>query len=281
MPIVSLTRAAFGTPPASGLRATWLGHSTVLVEMGGTRLLTDPLLRTRIGHLVRHAPPTPSPGAIEAVLISHLHRDHLDIASLRRVDPSAEVVVPRGAERARALRRCGRAVRAIDVGETLRIGGAAVTAVPAVHPYRRSPLSVRENGVGFVIEAGHRVYFAGDTELFAGMGDLAEIDIALLPVWGWGPRVGPGHLDPDEAAKAVALIDPGVAVPIHWGTYLPIGLGRRYGRLLRAPGPVFAGRVAHHAPGTRVAVLAPGQSLPSRAPARLPRAPCAWRPRGA
>jgi L-ascorbate metabolism protein UlaG (beta-lactamase superfamily) len=90
---------------------------------------------------------------------------------------------------------------------------------------------------------------------------VADIDVALMPVWGWGPRIGPGHLDPDEAARAVALMDPTVAVPIHWGTYLPIGLRRRYGRVLSAPGPAFVGCVAHHAPSTRVRVLAPGQSL--------------------
>ena len=56
-----------------------------------------------------------------------------------------------------------------------------------------------------------------------------RVELALLPIWGWGPSLGPGHLDPEEAARVVALVEPQVVVPIHWGTYLPIGVGKRYG----------------------------------------------------
>ena len=72
---------------------------------------------------------------------------------------------------------------------------------------------------------GRRVYFAGDTDLFDGMADLAPVDVALLPIWGWGPTMGPGHMDPARAAQAAALLRARLAIPIHWGTYYPIHLG--------------------------------------------------------
>ena len=77
-----------------------------------------------------------------------------------------------------------------------------------------------------------------------------------------GTRLGPGHMDPDQAAQAAALVRPEVAVPVHWGTFLPYGAHHRHGRLLHVPGTVFAERVAVHAPDVRVVVLAPGESQP-------------------
>jgi L-ascorbate metabolism protein UlaG (beta-lactamase superfamily) len=241
-------------------RITWLGHATLLLELSGTRLLTDPVLRSRVVHLRRRAPEPADPGALDAVLISHGHRDHLDLPSLRGLDPSATVVTARGA--ARSLRRLGRVVVELAPGEEVRIGGVAVRAVPAVHHGRRSPIARPVGAVGFVVEANRRVYFAGDTEVFPGMACLVEaLDVALVPVWGWGPSLGAGHMDPGQAAEAIALLRPRVAVPIHWGTFLPIGFGRRHAHLLRDPPHAFAARVATLAPATHVAILAPGTSL--------------------
>ena len=70
-----------------------------------------------------------------------------------------------------------------------------------------------------------------------------EVDVALVPIWGWGTGLGPGHMDPEEAAQAVALVRPRIAVPIHWGTFLPIGMGRRHGHLLHDPPAAFARHV--------------------------------------
>lgn len=243
-------------------RLTWLGHSTVLIQTAGASVLTDPLLRGRVVHLRRHTTTPAVPERLDAVLVSHLHHDHLDPPSLRAVDPSAVLVVPRGAGRARAVRHLHRSVHELAPGESLAIGGARVRAVPAAHDDRRLPLTARATALGFVVDGGHRVYFAGDTELFDGMRAIAgDLDVALLPVWGWGGRLGPGHMDPDQAAQAAALLSPALAVPIHWGTFLPVGLRRRHARLLRLPGEVFARRVAERAPHVRVAVLAPGESL--------------------
>jgi L-ascorbate metabolism protein UlaG (beta-lactamase superfamily) len=241
-------------------RLTWLGHATVRLELSGTRLLTDPLLRPRVAHLRRHAGEPAPPGPLHAVLISHLHRDHLDLPSLRALDPAALVVVPRGGSG--PLRRSGRELVELAVGEELPVGDVSVLAVPAVHDGRRSPLGGEADTVGYVVSAGgRRVYFAGDTERFDGMAELGRLDVALLPIWGWGPTLGPGHMDPEQAAEAAALLRPCVAVPIHWGTYLPVGLHRRHAALLHTPPQTFAARCAALAPDVEVRVLEPGGSL--------------------
>ena len=243
-------------------RLTWVGHATVLLETGGARLLTDPVLGRRVAHLRRHSPMPVSPGRLDAVLISHLHHDHLDVRSLRSLDAGALLVVPRGAGRSRAIRSLGREVHELAPGESVDVGGVRVRAVPAEHDGRRLPFTHDSPPLGFVVEGPRRIYFAGDTALFEGMRALAEdLDVALLPVWGWGGRLGPGHMNPDEAAQAAAMLRPAIAVPIHWGTFLPYGAAKSHAHLLRAPGAVFVDRMAHWAPQVRVEVLAPGESL--------------------
>jgi L-ascorbate metabolism protein UlaG (beta-lactamase superfamily) len=238
-------------------RITWLGHATVLLEAQGARLLTDPLLRDRVAHLRRHAPPAAETGRLDGVLISHVHRDHLDRPSLRRVaGPDVTLVLPQGA--AKLLRGVPfGAVREVDPGDELAVGGARVRAVPAWHDGQRRPGAAELPTLGYVV-AG--IWFAGDTELNDELADLrGAVDVALVPIWGWGPSLGPGHMDPEAAARAVALIAPRVAVPIHWGTYYPY-VSRDHGQLTEPPGR-FAAHVAELAPATRVATLAPGESL--------------------
>ena len=244
-------------------RITWVGHATVAIEMDGTRLLTDPVLRGQLLHLRRHAPP-PDAQVVErldAVLISHLHVDHLDLASLRRVDRATTLVGPPGL--ARLARRAGFATTIeVVAGDRVGVGALSIAAVDADHDPKRWPISREAGALGFVVAGTHRVYFAGDTDVFDEMRDLAgDLDIALLPVWGWGPRLGPGHMDPEAAARAAALLAPRVAVPIHWGTLFPLGLARRRGHLLVTPPRDFADHVARVAPGVRVEILEPGATL--------------------
>ena len=244
-------------------RLTWVGHSTVLVELGDVRLLTDPFLRGRLGPLRRHGPP-PAPDVsdrLDAVLISHQHFDHLDVPSLRRLDRGVQVLAPAGA--GRRLRRLGLSrVTELVVGEGVDVRGVRVSAVTARHDSRRHRLTAPAVALGFVVGGTQTVYFAGDTDLFAGMGSLAEhVDVALLPVWGWGPSLGPGHMDPLTAARAAALLRPRLAVPIHWGTLFPIGLERLRGAALVEPPRVFARHAARLAPDVDVRVLAPGGTL--------------------
>jgi L-ascorbate metabolism protein UlaG (beta-lactamase superfamily) len=233
-------------------KLTWLGHSTVLLELDGVRLLTDPLLRSRVAHLRREAAVPGEIGRLDAILLSHAHHDHLDPASLRRLDPEAPVVTPPAAER--SLRRSGRTVHTLAAGDEMELAGLTIEAVPAVHDGRRVPYGRRMSGVGFVVRG---VYFAGDTEPYAEMARLAgRLDAALVPIAGWGPKTGPGHMDPREAAQALRLLKPKLAVPIHWGTYRRIGH-----RPSGDPPREFAEHAAKLAPDVRLAILQPGESV--------------------
>jgi L-ascorbate metabolism protein UlaG (beta-lactamase superfamily) len=242
-------------------RLTYIGHATTLLRLDGASILTDPMLREWLGPLRRQIPP-PGPdvlGLPDLVLISHIHRDHLDVRSLRRLPPGAPVVVPRGGARW-AARGNAREVREIGLGEAISIGGVEITAVPAVHDgHRDGRRGPRAEAIGYVISCGDRtVYFAGDTDLFRGMSDLGPLDLALLPVWGWGATVGAGHLDPERAARALELLRPRLAVPIHWGTFFPLGLRHLLPRFLTEPPLEFA-RLAHRlTPEVEVRVLEPG-----------------------
>jgi L-ascorbate metabolism protein UlaG (beta-lactamase superfamily) len=241
-------------------RIGFLGHATVLIELEGVRLLTDPLLRGRVAHLRRQAPvPREELFAdLDAVLISHLHHDHLDLASLRRLGRDTPLIVPRGAgpwlEEHRFV-----TVTELSVGEVAQVGTLAVRAVHADHDTRR-PGGPHVDAVGYLVKGAHEVYFAGDTAFYPGMADLAgSLEVALVPVAGWGPKLGPGHMGPLEAAEAVASMRPRLAIPVHWGTLLPIGLGHRHGKRLTEPPRLFAEQVARLAPSVEVRIVNPGQ----------------------
>ena len=252
------TRAAHGAE-----RLTWLGHATVLLEVGGVRLLTDPVLRERIAHLRRQVPvPDLDPEVPpDAVLISHGHRDHLDVPTLRRLRAAPLALVPRG--RGSIVSAATRGdVMELRAGDALQVGGAHVTAVPAVHDGRRSPRGKAADTLGFVVRGRRTVYFAGDTEPFAAMADLAPLDIALLPIWGWGPTLGDGHMDPTEAASTLPALRPRIAVPIHWGTLYPVGMSRYRPGPLEDPPHAFVRAAATTAPEVEIRVLAPGEGFP-------------------
>jgi L-ascorbate metabolism protein UlaG (beta-lactamase superfamily) len=240
-------------------RIVFLGHATVLIECDGVRLLTDPLLRRRVAHLRRQTPLVDRNvfADPDAVLISHLHHDHLDLASLRLLAPDTPLLVPAGA--GAWLRRRGFAtVSELSVGDVLRVGALEVSAVEARHDGRRTG-GPRAETLGYLVRGGRTVYFAGDTELFEAMSGLRPLDVALLPVAGWGRTLGQGHMDPLQAARAASLAQPRLAIPMHWGTLLPIGLVRRRRVRLSDPPRLFARHVARLAPSVEVRVLAPGK----------------------
>jgi L-ascorbate metabolism protein UlaG (beta-lactamase superfamily) len=241
------------------LSVTWIGHSTVLVEAGGVRLLTDPLLRSRIAHVRRVAPPAARiEPELDAVLVSHVHYDHLDFPSLRLVR-TKRIVVPRGAGRLLERRGFGPVIE-VEAGEELSVGAVTVRATHAEHRARRG-LRADTPALGYLVSTPARLYFAGDTQVFDGMRELAPgLAVALLPIWGWGPRVGPGHLDPHGAAEALRLLAPRLAIPIHWGTYRRIGLSRD-AATLRQPAERFERLAAELAPEVTVRILIPGERL--------------------
>jgi len=262
--------------PAIDLR--FVGHATVLLEVGGVRILTDPFLRHRLGPLERHGPlpDLDALGDVDVIVVSHGHPDHFDRASLGAVSGHPVIVVPRGL--GEAARRAVRGdVVEMGVGEQLDVGRLGITALPARHWI--SPGSPRAQPLGYLLDVGSRVYFAGDTGRYPAMRDLAgAVDVALLPVWTWGPHLGPGHLGPRSAAEVLADIGPGVAIPIHWGTLYPRRLHHVWSRPLMEPGDRFASHAAGLAPDVAIRVLRPGEATsipgsPRRAHLREDRGP--------
>jgi L-ascorbate metabolism protein UlaG (beta-lactamase superfamily) len=239
----------------SGL--TWLGHSTVVIDLEGTRVVTDPVLRARIWHLRREGlVAADALGDLDAILVSHTHYDHLDLGSLARLDRNVPIVAPRGVGRLVRRRGFVRVVE-LDVGEEVPLDGVRIRATHAEHESSRGPFSPNTPSLGYVVERGARIYFAGDTELFPEMSNIGPIDVALLPVAGWGPRIGAGHLDPAGAAEALRLLRPKVAVPIHWGTFRRVFAERPDDR----PAREFARIADEVAPKVDVRVLSIGQTL--------------------
>jgi L-ascorbate metabolism protein UlaG (beta-lactamase superfamily) len=247
-----------GEMPAS---VRWLGHASASIELAGVRVVTDPALTPRLAHLHRHHRiDTSTLEPPDLVLISHVHLDHLHIPSLRLFDRATPIIAPAGA--AALLRRKGFAdVRETVAGATTTFGPLTIETVPAVHPPRRGPHSrVRADAVGYVVRAGDvGVYFAGDTDLFEAMGSFGRVDVALVPIWGWGRTLGTGHLDPERAARAVELIRPRLVVPVHWGTYSPIGVRRP--AWLDTPAQRFTAELSAAGAADGLRVLVPGEQL--------------------
>ena len=248
------------------MKITWWGHATATVELNGVRVLTDPLLADRLGHLRRQVPPVPADAAaIDVVIVSHLHADHLHLPSLRRLREAAPILVPRGAREFVSAHdpALGARVEELAPGETVSVAGIEITATRAHHDGRRWPVSRhRAPALGFVLRAaGESIWFAGDTGLFGGLDAIGPVDVALVPVGGWGPTLGPHHLDPEQAAQAVRRVGAAHAVPVHYGTYWPMGLRRAAPQLFRARCREPGRRFAAAADGFAAHVVAPGGSV--------------------
>ena len=243
---------------------TWWGHSTSTWHESGITVLFDPVLTARLGHLRRVRGPVPPPhaGNADIVLLSHLHADHMHIPSLLRVPASAELIAPAGSRRLlKPILARGVELREVEPGELVEFGSLRVRVLAADHDGRRHPRS-RHRGpaLGYVVEGSHRCWYPGDTGPDFASEKVAHVDLALMPVGGWGPSLGQGHLDPLQAAEAVRRTKPGHAVPVHWGTLWPMGLPQR-ADLIDLPAPTFAEHVARLAPTTSVHLLRHGQSV--------------------
>lgn len=251
------------------VEVTWWGHATATVRDSGVTVLTDPLLVPRLAHLRRRrgALPPPTVALADVVLVSHLHADHLHLGSLAKLTPGTRVVLPRGARAAvPGLRRLAPLLDLVEVapGDEITVGPLTVRAVPASHDGRRLPVGRRSApALGFVLEGEARTYFAGDTGLFDGMAEAVggRVDVALLPVGGWGPFLGEDHLDARRATEALARLRPASAVPVHYGTYWPIGMDAVRPHEFHSPGQDFARLAAGPAPDVAVHLLAHGESV--------------------
>jgi len=248
------------------LDVTWLGHSTVVIDLDGVRLLSDPLLRPNAGILRRRgaAPDLVSWAGVDAVLLSHLHYDHAELSSLRLLADVPILTLPDNAE---WLRRRGLKGQDADYEAWTQVGSdqaVNVKLAPAVHKAR--PMPHRPNAAcGHLVSTESKtIWVAGDTELFSGLMDVPAaagggVDVAIVPVGGWGPRLSKGHLGPDEAAVACRMVGARWAIPVHWGTFhVPGGQVFPSGWMDYA-GPAFAAALAREHPSCHAEVLAPGQ----------------------
>jgi L-ascorbate metabolism protein UlaG (beta-lactamase superfamily) len=245
----------------------YIGHATVLVDIGRIRVLTDPVLRDRVLFLQRHGQ-NPGPDLLadrppDIVLLSHLHYDHADLPSLRRLPSTTTVIAPQGS--GRYLERwAGVRVHEMREGDKVPVADVEITALPANHGNAHSVPRPMGACLSYVMQNHRTVYFAGDTDLFDDMHTIGQdynLDVALLPVWGYSHRVGAGHLTPLTAAQALNRLQPRVAVPIHWGSLRFVGPDSvwQWVDYLNTPPHAFAAHASAVAPETEVRVLQPGE----------------------
>ncbi len=250
-------------PAGPAPSVTWLGHASAAVELGGRRLLFDPLGRARAR----------SVGELDAVVITHSHVDHLNRWTLKAIDRKTHLIVPRGALRYVADLGFARVTEA-EPGDHIDLDGVDLVAVPTRHDggrWRKSDTTVCN---GYVALAdGHAVHHAGDVDfsehaVFDAIGKDFALDASLLPIGGmlpvwyyrWRRRAHDRgvHIDPDTALEIFERLGARTLVPVHWGTVNlrlgPPAMARR--RLLE----VANLRGADH----RVRVLDHGERLPLR-----------------
>ena len=242
---------------------TYIGHASILIEMDGVRLLTDPILRNWVWHLRRRTRKI-DPGwyqNIDAVLISHSHWDHLHLPSLKLLDKNTLLIVPSGV--IPILNKEGfNNVEEITAGETISIGPVSVKATYADHDSARFRMESSIECLGYIISGQYNIYFPGDTDIFDDMANLCDsLDLALMPVWGWGPTLGSGHMNPERAAESLQLLNPRLAIPIHWGTFFPFGMGWMMPKLLIDPPHLFTLFAAKLAPAVKTKIMPPGSQI--------------------
>lgn len=248
----------------ANLQLTYIGHATVLIELDGVRLLTDPLLLNRVMHLRRQSSPVVPDiyQDVDAVLVSHLHFDHLDIPSLRLLGRNTRLIVPHGAGDMLQKKKFTN-VEELQVNDATSVGQVIIRATDAIHARERHKFGPSAECLGFIVDGSRNVYFAGDTDIFPDMENLVDtLDVALLPVWGWGPSLGAGHMNPYRAAQAVKMLTPRLVVPIHWGTFYPIGLNWYKPHALTNPPHEFTAYAKRLAPKTLIRVAPPGSIVP-------------------
>lgn len=208
----------------------WIGHASFLLTLGGKRMLTDPVLGYRVGLIERlSAPgiPIDAMPAIDLVLITHNHRDHLDPWSIKRLGKTPTYVVPRGNSQLISTLVSGAKIIELDWWQTAKIDSVEVMLVPARHWSMHWPWD-RNDGLwgGYVVRGPEgTAYHSGDTgfwDKFEEIGKRAgNIDWAMLPIGAYEPRwfMEPQHMNPDEAAKAARMLGAKNFVAMHWGTF--------------------------------------------------------------
>lgn len=268
VPIVPRKAADFAGAPANGLRVTWFGHSTLLVEMEGKRVLFDPIWSERcspssfVGPKRFHAPPLPLAQLppIDVVAISHDHYDHLDyetIVALARREPTFVVPLGVGAH-LEYWGVSGDRVRELDWWEETSVRGLRLVATPARHFSGRGLGADRTLWAGWaVIGAERRVYYSGDTAMFEGFARIGEklgpFDVTMIEAGAYDALWADVHLGPEQAVEAHRAVRGRLMIPVHWGTF-NLAL---HGWTEPAERVLAAARAAD----VRVATPKPGQSI--------------------
>ncbi|KFE66516.1 MBL fold metallo-hydrolase [Hyalangium minutum] len=222
-------------PPSSGFRVTWLGHSTLLLELDGARVLTDPVWGPRASPLSFagpkrfHAAPVPIEALpkLDAVLVSHDHYDHLCRSTIQAL---AKLRVPfvtalGVGTRLEAFGVAPELITELDWWEQATVGPVSFTATPAQHFSGRG-LGDRNQTLwaSWVVRTDkHRVFFSGDTGLTTEFEEIRQrqgpFDLVMLEVGAWHQSWGGIHLGPENALKAHAMLGGGTLLPVHWGTF--------------------------------------------------------------
>jgi L-ascorbate metabolism protein UlaG (beta-lactamase superfamily) len=235
LPVVARSTADYASPPASGLRATWIGHASTLVEIDGHRLLTDPIWSERaspstlVGPRRFHPPPLPIEALppIDVVIISHDHFDHLDMATVQALAAAgSRFVVPLGVgAHLEAWSIPAAQVVELDWGESVRLGGLELVATPARHYSGRNPL--RRDGTlwsSWVVKGpSHRIFFSGDSGYFEGFKAIGAahgpFDLTLIKIGACDVAWQDIHISPEEAVRVHVDLGGKFLLPVHWGTF--------------------------------------------------------------
>ena len=235
IPVVTNVKAALQQPSSRDLRVTWLGHSTSLIEVDGTRILLDPVWSERTSPVSWLGPkrwykpliPLAELPHIDAVLISHDHYDHLDRATIEAMKNwDTQFLVPLGV--GAHLEYWGVAANKItelDWWDAKKVNDIEIVATPARHASGRLiPQSNKTLWSGFaLIGPAHRVYYSGDTGYFPGFKDigswLGPFDVTLIETGQYNPFWPDWHLGPEQAVKAHQEVRGAVMIPVHWGLF--------------------------------------------------------------
>jgi L-ascorbate metabolism protein UlaG (beta-lactamase superfamily) len=273
-PTVAGNPQRFETPPATGLRVTWLGHSSLLIEIDGHRILTDPMWSDRaspltwVGPRRWYAPPIAlgELPAIDAVVISHDHYDHLDYRTISVLkDSKALFIVPLGVGAHLAYWGVPEErIIELDWWEHTRVGELEVVCTPARHASGRTGPDKDATLWGSYALVGpqHRAYFSGDTGLFPAMKDIGErlgpFDVTMIEVGQYHSAWPDWHIGPEQAVIAHQMLRGRVLLPVHWGLFSLAAHGwtEPIERVIAAAG----------ASGETVIVAKPGQSIEPSAP---------------
>ncbi|HEX2882530.1 MAG TPA: MBL fold metallo-hydrolase, partial [Polyangiaceae bacterium] len=235
-PVVSGLKAQLDVPPATGLRITWFGHSSLLVEIDGERLLLDPVWGERCSPLRFMGPARfhPAPIAlndlppVSAVLISHDHYDHLDYPTILQLNAlGTRFVVPLGV--GAHLEYWGvptSRIEELEWWQSTKVGSVELVATPARHFSGRSLVMADRDQTLWsgwaMLGSTHRAYYSGDTALFPTfreIGDrLGPFDASMIEVGAYNQLWADVHLGPEQALEAHAMVRGGVLFPVHWGT---------------------------------------------------------------